>query len=77
VAGGAKIRRQADALGWPVVFTADRLLDGELEKAFDYCLTEDARAKAQKCREVAIEKVKEVKERFIAEMSLQPPMSNH
>jgi len=50
VFGGAKIRRQAKTVGWPVIFTADKLNDKVLRKAFDYCLTDTARAEARKCR---------------------------
>lgn len=36
IAWGAKIRRQAETVGWPVVFTADTLTDAALQEAFDY-----------------------------------------
>lgn len=47
IAGGAKIRRQAETLGWPVVFSADALDDETLSEAFAYCRTEDARERAR------------------------------
>ena len=47
VAGGAKVKRQADTLEWPLAFCWDALKDGELEDALGYCLTAEARAKAQ------------------------------
>lgn len=49
IAGGSKVKRQAEAVGWPVVFTAEALGDEELNEAFGYCLTEEARAKATEC----------------------------
>lgn len=49
IADGAKVSRQAAALGWPVTFIADSLDDDELTRAFEYCLTEDARARAAQC----------------------------
>lgn len=38
ISGGAKIRRQAEAVGWPVVLTADGLSEKALHEALDYCL---------------------------------------
>jgi hypothetical protein len=52
-AGGAKLSRQAQTVGWPICFTADRLDSSALEEALDYCLTEDARALARACAERA------------------------
>jgi polysaccharide pyruvyl transferase WcaK-like protein len=69
VAGGAKIRRQAETIGWPLVFTADTLYDETLQRAFDYCLTGDARAKARECRERAIRMVREVRDEFISSLA--------
>ncbi len=66
VAGGAKIKRQAEAIGWPVVFTADDLDDRKLEEAFSYCLSGAAHAKAVECRMRAIENLKEVRDQFIS-----------
>ncbi len=66
VSGGAKITRQAEAIGWPVVFSVDRLTDEALQKAFDYCLTGEARIAARECRDRAITLVLEIREQFIA-----------
>jgi hypothetical protein len=49
IAGGAKIRRQGDTIGWPLVFNADQLSDDELRAALDGCLAPDARARAATC----------------------------
>jgi hypothetical protein len=68
VAGGAKVLRQAEAIGWPVVFTADAVTDQQLSIAFDYCLTSDARTKASDCRCRAAAKVAELGEDFVAWM---------
>jgi hypothetical protein len=51
--GGGRIRRQAQTIGWPVVFTVDALDDHALRDALDYCLTKDARAVALQCAERA------------------------
>lgn len=53
IAGGAKIRAQADALKWPVVFTPEDLTAEGIAAAFDYCLTPDARGRAGQCRDAA------------------------
>ena len=49
IAGGAKVRRQCEAVGWPVVFTADSLVDTDLNAAFEHCLTAEARDAARLC----------------------------
>lgn len=49
IAGGAKIRRQAQTIDWPVCFTADDVSDDRLSAALDHCLGEEARAKAAAC----------------------------
>src|SRR5262249_52775323 len=43
---GFKIERQAHTVGWPVVLPVDELTNERLEKAFDFCLTEEARKTA-------------------------------
>jgi Polysaccharide pyruvyl transferase len=47
ISGGAKIRHQAEAVGWPVVLTADDLSEGSLNEALDYCLTPEAQIAAR------------------------------
>ncbi|MEX0599900.1 MAG: polysaccharide pyruvyl transferase family protein [Rhodothermales bacterium] len=46
IAGGAKIRKQAQTIGWPIVFNTDCLSDVQLHRALTYCLTDDARRRA-------------------------------
>jgi hypothetical protein len=48
VAGGAKVARQADAIGWPCVLRAE---DGpeDVARALTWCLTEDGRDAARRC----------------------------
>ena len=64
VAGGHKIKRQADLIGCPVVFTVDVLTDQALQKAFYYCLTREAQEKAKGCHDRAVVMVKKVRDRF-------------
>jgi hypothetical protein len=55
IAGGAKVAKQARAIGWEPVFTADDLDTARLALAFDHCLTAKARDRTQACRDRAIE----------------------
>ena len=48
IAGGAKVRRQAETLGWPHVFTADDVTAAAVRDALEQCLTPDARAEARR-----------------------------
>ena len=66
IAGGAKIRRQVEAIGWPVCFLADELNDADLQRALDYCLTEDARERARACRDRARCSLAETQTRVLA-----------
>lgn len=65
IAGGAKVLRQAEAIGWPVVHTADKLDDEELRASLAYCLTEKARARARQCAEAARLAVHGIRDQFI------------
>jgi Polysaccharide pyruvyl transferase len=69
IAGGAKLLRQARAIGWPVVFTADALSDAELQHALDFCLNEEARREARRCAEGARERVAALRDEFIAALA--------
>lgn len=64
--GGAKIRLQAQALGWPVVFNVDELDDDLLQEALDYCLTPEARRRAEACSDQAKRSITTLKGEFIA-----------
>lgn len=65
IAGGAKILRQAETIGWPICLTPKSLTDEALTEAFDFCLTEEARRRAVASRERAVEIVKTVRQQFI------------
>lgn len=68
--GGWKIRRQTELIGWPVCFAVDQLTDEDLQRALDYCLTEEAHTKARECRDRAIAMVEEVKREFIDSLTV-------
>lgn len=65
-AGGAKLRRQVERLGWPVIFNADELAEQTLREALTYCLSEEARARARECAELALRGVDETRRAFLA-----------
>jgi Polysaccharide pyruvyl transferase len=69
VAGGHKITRQAEAVGWPLAFDVEALADAALERAFDFCLTAEARAQARRCGERAAAVLQAVRDEFLAEFS--------
>jgi hypothetical protein len=75
-AGGAKIRRQAETIGWPIVFTADAVTHEALQKAFDYCLTGAARAKARECCERAMWMVEATRNEFISALTRPGPLDH-
>ena len=54
VEGGAKVRRQAEAIGWPAVLAAESLDDAQLQRALDWCLSDEGRTAAREARERAI-----------------------
>lgn len=64
--GGAKVKKQADALGWPAVFTVDDLSLDRLLAAYDYCLGEEAHRKAREIAGSALLRVEETRKRFMA-----------
>ncbi|WP_310428157.1 polysaccharide pyruvyl transferase family protein [Chamaesiphon sp. VAR_48_metabat_135_sub] len=71
-AGGAKIIRQAQKIGWPVVFAVDNVTDEALQQALDYCLSEDARIKARACCQRAKKMVEEARDEFITALGCDP-----
>jgi len=65
IAGGAKILRQARAIGWPVVLTVDEITAGKLQSALDFCLTEDARREARACAARACHAIDAMRHQFL------------
>jgi UDP:flavonoid glycosyltransferase YjiC (YdhE family) len=49
IAGGAKVAAQAAALGWPAARTVDEADLPGLAGLLDWCLTDEARARAADC----------------------------
>ncbi len=65
IAGGAKILRQAESIGWKQVLLAEDLSAEKLQHALDFCLSEDGRVAAGACRAQALETLDAVKGRFM------------
>ena len=65
IAGGAKVTRQAELLGWTACFQVESVTDEQLREAFDYCLTAEARAKARECAGAARDTLADLRQRFL------------
>lgn len=65
IAGGAKISRQAEVIGWPVCLQPGDLTDSALEEAFELCLTEAAQQRARTVRNQAVDQVRSTMSEFI------------
>jgi hypothetical protein len=68
-AGGSKVKRQAETIGWPVAFAADAISPRTLSEALDYCLTPDARKQAAECARRARTMVEDVRRHFLVAVS--------
>ena len=69
VAGGHKVSRQAETLGWPYVFRADGLDEEALRLAFDACLRQETRTNAARCRERALITLAQTRERLMRNLA--------
>ena len=65
IAGGAKLQRQAETIGWPLIFRADAIDDRQLAEAVRFCLTPEGRRAAGRCRDEARERLKAVRREFV------------
>lgn len=68
IAGGAKLRRQAEAIGWPVLLAAESLTDDALARALDYCLTREAQGLARECRSRSVETLRTLEHEVLASL---------
>ena len=71
ISGGAKVTEQAKSLDWPLLFSADALDPGELDRAVAFCQTEEARKLATERRDVACARLSEAREAFIGALTCQ------
>jgi hypothetical protein len=58
IAGGAKVSRQANSIGWPNIFIINQFDESELLMGYQYCLTEEARRQVKLSKEIASDKLK-------------------
>jgi hypothetical protein len=65
VAGGAKVSRQAEVLGWPIVLTPEDLDGDVLGKALHRCLSPEARDMARACSERARARLASVRDELL------------
>lgn len=72
VAGGAKVSRQARAIGWPCVFTADAFEEAALERALDWCLGAEGRREADRCRQRAVATARPIREELLGALREAP-----
>ena len=66
---GDKIRRQAESVGWPVVFGVDEVTDEGLRRALEFCATAEARALAAECAGRARAEGTRVRDLLMAELA--------
>ena len=67
--GGAKVRRQAQVLQWPTVFTVGEASDAALQAALGFCLTDAARERASASRRHADGLLARMRSQFIAALT--------
>jgi hypothetical protein len=68
IADGGKISRQAEAIGWPIVYRADRVSDSDLLEGLSCSLDESMQQAARDCSRRAADKLTELRDQFIATM---------
>ncbi|MFV8818437.1 polysaccharide pyruvyl transferase family protein [Haliea sp. E17] len=70
IAGGAKLKKQTETIGWPVIFTADDLDQKDLSNAFDFCCSQDARDLTKICNENAQQALIGIKMQIFKELNM-------
>jgi hypothetical protein len=69
IAGGRKVLRQAQTIGWSRVYIADELDDQALAEALDYCLSAEGRTAAANVRDDAVKSADLARVEFIEAMA--------
>lgn len=72
ISGGAKLSRQAGAIGWPEIFSVDSATDTLLDKALERCLAPAARVEAQRCALAARDALAGFSDEFAAALGAEP-----
>lgn len=68
IAGGHKVSRQVAALDWPVCIAADRLNASDLQQAWEFCLSVEARERADSCARRARQALQTVQTQFLQQL---------
>ncbi len=69
MAGGAKVITQARALGWPAAYVAEQIDTVDLDAAFSWCLSEEARSLARRISVSAAEQVEKLREQLLGQLN--------
>jgi hypothetical protein len=72
IAGGAKVTSQSQEIGWPMCFGVETVTDEQLQNAFDFCMTPEAKKLARECTVRSQDRLAALREKFIAELSAAP-----
>ncbi len=68
ILGGAKIERQVNELGWPILLYGESLTPEKLSQAFEYCLTAEAKQKTRACIETAQKRLRNIRQELISQL---------
>jgi hypothetical protein len=63
--GGAKIAAQGATVEWPTVLTSMQIDDEQLDRAFQFCLTAEARDRAGRARGLAADRLRPARAEFV------------
>jgi hypothetical protein len=72
IAGGAKVAAQAAVLGWPAARTVEEADVAGLAELLDWCLTDDARARAAGCAQNGRRGVEQTHEELLELLDQRP-----
>lgn len=72
IAGGAKIRRQANVLGWPHCYLTEEATDEVMDQAFKACLSDAGHALARQCAQKAEQLLRGIDSELIAALRSMP-----
>jgi len=75
IAGGAKVTRQADAIGWPIRLAVESMSATDLQSAYDFCRSEEARSKAAECACRARKALHSLQREFLKEINVRPRLT--
>lgn len=65
ITGTAKVTQQSAALGWPGCLPIDEATDERVDELVGWCLSDEAKTKAQACRSTALPQLEKLKTDFL------------